>query len=200
MSIAHAILGVLMEGERHGYELAHVLADRIGGEPYNTGQIHQALEHIERAGWAHSRTTVEAARSRRQVRITADGRGEYLRWLAAPIAPTRPVRDDVLLKVALLAERDRAAAVKLLEGRKRDLLVQLSEQHAATTRAARQGTSARSAVLTLDALRFRLEAELRWVDHAMAVLRPSVTAPGAEQAEDPPPPLAQLARPSACRQ
>jgi DNA-binding PadR family transcriptional regulator len=194
MSIAHAILGVLMEGERHGYELAHVLAERIGGDPYNTGQIHQALEHIERAGWANSRTTVEAARSRRQFRITAEGRGEFLRWLAAPVAPSRPIRDDILLKLALLAERDRPAAVRLLEGRKRDLLAQLAEQHVATTRAGRHGSHPRFAALTLDALRFRLEAELRWVDHAMAVLRPAVTAPGAERAEDPPPPLATLAR------
>jgi DNA-binding PadR family transcriptional regulator len=192
MSIAHAILGVLMEGERHGYELAHVLAERVGGEPYNTGQIHQALEHLERAGWAHSRTTVEAARSRRQFRITPGGRVEFQRWLAAPVSPMRPIRDEILLKLALLAERDRVAAVRLLEGRKRDLLVQLGEQHAASARVARRGGGARFAALTLDALRFRLEAELRWVDHATANLRTTVTAPGAERAEDPPPPLAGL--------
>lgn len=194
MSIAHAILGVLMEGERHGYELAHVLAERIGGEPYNTGQIHQALEHIEGAGWAVSRTTVEAARSRRQFCITGEGRNEFLRWLARPVAPLRPVRDDMLLKLALLAERDRPAAVRLLEARKRDLLALLAEQSVASRRPA-AGPWVRFSALTLDALRFRVEAELRWVDHCIAILRPAVAAPGAERAEDPPPPLAELGRP-----
>lgn len=185
MSISHAILGVLMDGDRHGYELARMLAERIGGEPYNTGQIHQALEQLERAGWAASRTTVEASRSRREFRITSEGRVEFLRWLARPVAPLRPVRDDMLLKLVLLAERDRAAALRLLEARKRELLNQLSEHLAAVA-------PARYAALTLMALRFRIEADLRWVDHCIAVLRPPMPAPGAEEAEDPPPPLAAL--------
>jgi DNA-binding PadR family transcriptional regulator len=185
MSISHAILGVLVDGDRHGYELARMLAERVGGEPYNTGQIHQALEQLERAGWAASRTTVEAARSRRQFRITSEGRKEFSSWLARPVAPLRPVRDDMLLKLVLLAERDRAAALRLLEARKRELLNQLSEHLSASA-------PARYAALTLMALRFRIEADLRWVDHCIAVLRPPMPAPGAEEAEEPPPPLAAL--------
>jgi DNA-binding PadR family transcriptional regulator len=185
MSISHAILGVLMDGDRHGYELARKLAERIGGEPYNTGQIHQALEQLERAGWAASRTMVEASRSRREFRITGEGRVEFLRWLARPVAPLRPVRDDMLLKLVLLAERDRAAALRLLEARKRELLNQLSEHLGAAA-------PARYAALTLMALRFRIEADLRWVDHCIAVLRPPMPAPGAEEAEEPPPPLPAL--------
>lgn len=191
MSVAHAILGVLMDGERHGYELARTLAERVGGEPYNTGQIHQALEHIERHGWAASRATVAAARSRRQFRLTSEGRAEFLRWLARPVVPLRPARDDMLLKLVFLAERDRVAAARLLDARRRDLLVRLSEHVAAGP-----GVS-RYAALTLDALRFRLEADLRWVDHCTAVLRPPVPAPGAERAEDPPPALPVMPFPSA---
>jgi DNA-binding PadR family transcriptional regulator len=187
MSIAHAILGVLMDGNRHGYELARTLAERVGGEPYNTGQIHQALEQLERAGWAASRATVEAARSRREFRVTNDGRTEFLRWLASPVAPLRPVRDDMLLKLVFLAERDRGAALRLLETRRRELLVQLGEQPRG-----RGEARTRWAALTLEALRFRLEADLRWVDHCIAVLRPPTPAPGAEQAEDPPPAIGAL--------
>jgi DNA-binding PadR family transcriptional regulator len=191
MSIAQAILGILMEGDRHGYELARMLAERVGGEPYNTGQIHQALEHLERVGWAVSRPTVEAAHPRRAFRITSEGRTEYLRWLARPSDVSRPTRDDLLLKLAFLAERDRGAAVRLLEGRRREVLELLAE-HTGMRARARAGPYARCATLTLDALRFRLEADLRWVDHCIAVLRPPLPAPGAERAEDPPPALAAL--------
>jgi len=191
MSIAQAILGILMDGDRHGYELARMLAERVGGEPYNTGQIHQALEHLERAGWAASRPTVEAARSRREFRITSEGRTEFLRWLARPSGASRPTRDDLLLKLAFLAERDRGAAVRLLEGCRRGVLEQLAE-HTGMRARAREGAHARYAALTLDALRFRLEADLRWMDHCLAVLRPPLPAPGAERAEEPPPALAAL--------
>jgi DNA-binding PadR family transcriptional regulator len=189
MSIAHAIIGILVDGDRHGYELARVLADRVGGEPYNTGQIHQALEQLERAGWAVSRATVEAARSRRQFQVTAGGRAEFLRWLARPAASFRPARDDMLLKLVFLAERDRGAALRLLEARRRELLTQLAEQAVARSDARRAARGTRYAELTLEALRFRLEADLRWVDHCTAVLRPPLPAPGAENAEDPPPSL-----------
>ena len=200
MSISHAILGVLMDGDRHGYELARMLAERIGGEAYNTGQIHQALEQLQRAGWAVSRTTVEASRSRREFRVTSEGRVEFLRWLARPVAPLRPTRDDMLLKLVFLAERDRAAAVRLLEARKRELLNQLTEHLGAAAQAQHGGTRTRYAALTLMALRFRLEADLHWVDHCIAVLRPPLPAPGAEEAEDPPPPLAELPRTADLRQ
>jgi len=192
MSIAHAILGVLMDGDRHGYELARMLAERVGGEPYNTGQIHQALEQLERAGWASSRATVEAARSRRQFHVTAGGRTEFLRWLARPATGFRPARDDMLLKLVFLAERDRGAAIRLLEARRRDLLVQLAEQANVRSEERRASAGARYAGLTLEALRFRMEADLRWVDHCIAVLRPPLPAPGAEHAEDPPPSIDEL--------
>lgn len=186
-----------MDGDRHGYELARMLAERVGGEPYNTGQIHQALEHLERAGWAASRATVEAARSRREFRITSEGRTEFLCWLARPAAAPRPARDDMLLKLVFLAERDRGAAVRLLEAYRRGVMEELSVQ--AGVRAREGGRHARYAALTLDALRFRLEADLRWVDHCVAVLRPPLPAPGAERAEEPPPPLAALSLAAASR-
>jgi hypothetical protein len=97
----------------------------------------------------------------------------------------------MLLKLVLLAERDRMAAARLLEARRRDLLTQLGE-HASTSARARATARSRWAALTLDALRFRFEAELRWVDHCLAVLRPAVAAPGAERAEEPPPPVLAL--------
>jgi len=182
-----------MDGDRHGYELARMLAERVGGDPYNTGQIHQALEQLERAGWAISRATVEAARSRRQFRITAGGRSEFLRWLARPAASFRPARDDMLLKLVFLAERDRNAAIRLLEARRRELLAQLAEEAGARSEVRRTSPNrACYAELTLEALRFRLEADLRWVDHCTAVLRPPLPAPGAERAEDPPPSLDAL--------
>ena len=184
MSIAHAILGVLADHERHGYELARELAGRVGGETYNTGQIHQALEALEKEGLAVSRTAVESSRTRRSFRITPAGRTKFMAWLETPAVPNRPVRDDMLLKLVFLAERDKSGALRLLESRRRSVLAQLAEQPVDEVPPL--------ARLTLDAIRFRLEAELRWVDHCVASLRPTVAAPGAEQAEEPPPPLQAL--------
>jgi DNA-binding PadR family transcriptional regulator len=190
MSIAHAVLGVLTESERHGYEIAQVLAERTGGEPYNTGQIHQALEQIEKRGWAHSSPTVGASRFRRPFAITPAGRAEFQSWMDRPVPLTRPLRDEALLKVVFVGERDMGRVVALLLARRRAVIEALAtadrKRRAHAPAADRCG---RLAGLAADALRFRLEAELRWVEHCLHALRPPVPAPGAEATGDVPPPV-----------
>jgi DNA-binding PadR family transcriptional regulator len=190
MSIAHAVLGVLIESDCHGYEIAQVLAERTGGEPYNTGQIHQALEQLERRGWAHSRPTVGTSRFRRPCTSTPVGRAEFQSWMDRPVPLARPLRDEVLLKVVFVGERDRGRVVELLHARRHGVLESLAtadrKRRAQEPAADRRG---RLAGLASDALRFRLEAELRWVEHCLTALRPPVLAPGAEETGEIPPPV-----------
>jgi len=190
MSIAHAVLGVLNESDRHGYEIAQVLAERTGGEPYNTGQIHQALEQIERRGWAQACPTPGANRLRRPFAITPAGRAEFQSWMDRPVPVTRPLRDEILLKVIFVGGRDTRRVVDLLQVRRRAVLDSLAK--ADRTRRSRTPSAdrcGRLAALAADALRFRLEADLRWVEHCLSTLRPPMLAPGAEETGEIPPPV-----------
>jgi DNA-binding PadR family transcriptional regulator len=173
MSIAHAILGVLIEGEKHGYQIAADLAERIPTGPYNSGQVHQALARISSAGWATSRSEPGTNRARRPFAITAAGRKEFLRWLPRPVAGARPMRDEMLVKVVFLGRHDPARLVVLLEGRRREhvrRLAYLQRESRASHEPAGVGALGQ---LARDAARFREEAELRWVEHCLARLGPA---------------------------
>jgi len=91
MPIAHAVLGVLARGPRHGYELRRALEEELGADwRVDYGQLYRVLARLERAGWVRLHREERATGPTRKVRaITAAGRRELARWSAAPAAPIR---------------------------------------------------------------------------------------------------------------
>jgi DNA-binding PadR family transcriptional regulator len=183
MSTIHGVLGVLAERECHGYQIAARLAERVGAGPYNSGQIHQALEIIERRGWAVGDTDVLPSRARRQFTITPEGRREFVAWLGRPVPPSRATRDDVVLKMVFLAEHDAPRLVQLLEDRKREYVRRL----AAYQRQPVSRGTARDLVRGLVREKFALqdESEIDWIERCLVQLRAlhapdqvTVSAPG----------------------
>ena len=176
MSMAHAILGVLLEGKCHGYQLATTLAERIENGPYNTGQIHQALERLEAQGLVVSRADESVHRIRRLFALTAAGRDEFFAWLKRPVAVARPVRDEVVVKIVFLGRYQPERLRELLEERRRDHLLRLAylQRRPAAERSRTLDVGER---LARDAFRFREEAELRWVEHCLVQLSTAASAP-----------------------
>jgi DNA-binding PadR family transcriptional regulator len=171
MSMAHAILGLLVEEECHGYEIAATLGERLGGWAYNSGQVHQALGLLEARGWALSREYEVSNRTRRLYRITAGGRAEFLSWLERPVAMGRPIRDEMVVKMSFLAEHDPDRVLDILESRQREYVRRLAHAQRATRRAKNEGPAELIRKLARDAFRFREEGELRWIEHCLSQLR-----------------------------
>jgi DNA-binding PadR family transcriptional regulator len=170
MSIAHAILGILLDGDRHGYDIAGTLATRIGGGPYNSGQVHQALESLEERGLAVSRADDSALRSRRVFSPTAAGREEFLAWLAKPVPISRPLREEMVVKMVFLGVHNMELLIARLRDRQREYVRRLAHLQ----RPKRAPTCAdpikRIGQLAKDVFRFREEAELRWIEHCLTQL------------------------------
>lgn len=169
MSTIHAVLGVLTERECHGYEIGARLAERVGAGPYNSGQIHQALEIIERRGWAVGETDVLPSRARRRFTITPEGRREFVAWLDRPVPPARTQRDDVVLKMVFLAEHDVGRLVQMLEDRKREYVRRL----AAYQRQPPGNGTVRDLVRSLVRDKFALqdESEIEWIERCLGPLK-----------------------------
>ena len=172
MSMGHAILGLLIEGERHGYDVTSTLGERIGGGAYNSGQVHQALANLEGRGWASSREDEVLNRTRRLYRITAAGRAEFLTWLDRPIPIGRPIRDEVVVKMSFLAESDPGRVLDILEERQREYVRRLQRASRRTVRRPKHETPTEMLQrLARDAFRFREEGELRWIEHCLSQVR-----------------------------
>ena len=123
MAAEYAILGLLTgegeePGEGYGYDLARhfgagaPLAEVIRLEP---GMLYHHLKKLGRAGWVTGAVEPRGVRPPRRVyRITPAGRAELARWLAEPVARTREIRLEFLVKLFFARRREPALAARLV--------------------------------------------------------------------------------------
>lgn len=102
-----AVLGILVDGPRHGYDIAAEL--RPGSSMGNVWRlsrqlVYRALERLEALGLAEPRRTElgVAGRPRTIYGPTRRGRVALRDWLTAPVEHLRDVRGAFLLKLVLL--------------------------------------------------------------------------------------------------
>jgi putative molybdopterin biosynthesis protein len=95
MKIAHAILGVLAGGERHGYSLRQRLEEELGASwRLDFGQLYRALASLRARGWVTFRMQAgEGGPARKVYSLTGAGRQELERWLRESAAEPKPPRD-----------------------------------------------------------------------------------------------------------
>jgi DNA-binding PadR family transcriptional regulator len=113
-------------GSGYGYDLARhfgpgqPLAEIIHLEP---GMLYHHLKRLDRAGWVEGWLEPQGSRPPRQVyRITAAGREELRRWLAEPVARTREIRLEFLVKLYFARRLDPALADCLVAEQRERLL------------------------------------------------------------------------------
>ncbi len=101
----HALLGLLSlaGGTAHGYELARQfrrdqpLGEVIRLEP---AMLYKHLKKLARLGWLTMTTEDQAPRPPRQIcHLTSSGDAELRRWLGEPVARTREIRLEFLVKL-----------------------------------------------------------------------------------------------------
>lgn len=126
MPAEHALLGLLAlepNHAAHGYDLARHFAD---GQPLGEvfrlepGMLYHHLKKLAAAGWVESSTETQASRpARRTFRLSSAGRAELDRWLQEPVAHTREIRLEFLVKLYF--------AQRLAPGRVADLVEEQRE-------------------------------------------------------------------------
>ncbi len=167
MSVRFGLLALLAEAPSHGYSLKTAFERRTGGSwLLNIGQVYTTIQRLERDGF------VEAAGGdddRREYRITPTGRAELESWFDNPVVPEGPARDELTIKVLLATAAGDVDVTELLQRQRRASIEQLQ---AYTRRKAKSDPRRDVAFLILlDALIFRTEAEIRWLDACEARIR-----------------------------
>lgn len=166
MSVKQALLALLVEGDRYGYELRAEFEDATGGVwPLNIGQVYTTLERLERDGLV-ARSEADEARQVHYA-LTDAGRAEASAWWATPVEPGSPSRDDAALKIALAVSMPGVDAAEVIRVQRTAVLSRMQD----LTRARHASGERDSAwALVADAMIFRAEAEVRWLDHTAARL------------------------------
>ncbi|MEJ7797400.1 MAG: PadR family transcriptional regulator [Solirubrobacteraceae bacterium] len=166
MSTGHVLLGLLTDGERHGYELKREHDARFpAARPLAFGQVYATLERLRNRGLVSAATTVKVDGPERiPYAMTPAGREEFQRWLTEVEPPSPFVSNPLSVKVTLaLLTADEALAQDFLR-RQRD--AHLARMREYTSRKSDRASSLVE-VLAADYALTHLDADLRWIDAAM---------------------------------
>jgi DNA-binding PadR family transcriptional regulator len=167
VSVRYGLLSLLAEAPAHGYELKTAFERRTGGSwALNIGQVYTTLQRLERDGLV---AALPSDGERHEYRITPEGAVALEAWFTNPIVPDAPPRDELTIKVLLAVAAGDVDVTEVLQRQRRASVEQLQ----AYTRRKAQADPERdvSFLILLDALIFRIEAEIRWLDASEARIR-----------------------------
>lgn len=184
MSVRMALLTLVADGPRYGYQLRGEFEERTGGTwALNVGQVYTTLSRLTRDGLVAVDATTGGEDTRTYV-ATPAGRAAVAGWFATPV-PRGEVapREELAMKLAL------ALATPGV-----DIRAVVQRQRVETLTALQQLTRAKLAIpvdavarlLLLESQLFAVEAEARWLDLVESVLLARVRTAAAPPAPSPP--------------
>ena len=165
MSVRNAILGLLAQQPRHGYELRAAFEALIGGdEIWNVkpAQIYATLSRLEEAGLVRQDSIKQDNGPEKRIySLTTTGQSELAQWFVTGVA-TEHQRDEFFVKLMVSLYSEEIDPYQVIRGQRGRLYRDL---HALTTR--RNGIDARrelAQIFLMDKSIMHLEADLRWLD------------------------------------
>jgi len=168
MSVRHAILGLLAQRPRHGYDLRAAFSAVVGGDEnwdVKPAQIYTTLERLGEAGLIECTSDMGegAEPGRRIYAITPQGDAVLREWFASGVVPEHQ-RDEFFVKLMTALVSGEADTGRLVQTQRATLYQEL---HAATTlRDSYNPHTEMAQILLLDKSIMHLEADLRWLDFA----------------------------------
>jgi DNA-binding PadR family transcriptional regulator len=184
VSVRNALLALLEQGPRYGYQLRAEFEHRTGGTwPLNVGQVYTTLSRLERDGLIEGQGTDDEGHV--MYAVTPAGRDEVVSWFTSPVSRTQPPREELAIKLALAVTTPGVDVGAVIQQQRSATIAAMQDY----TRLKRQAGVAHAGDdlawgLVLDSLVFTAEAEVRWLDHCEARLRraaldrETATAPG----------------------
>lgn len=168
MTVRHAILGLLAQRPRHGYELRAAFSAVIGGDEnwdVKPAQIYTTLERLEEAGLVERRSDMGEGNepARRIYALTTQGDQVLREWFATGVIPEHQ-HDEFFVKLMTALASGEVDITHLVQIQRVTLFQEL---HSATTM--RDGYDPRTEmaqILLLDKAIMHLEADLHWLDFA----------------------------------
>jgi DNA-binding PadR family transcriptional regulator len=164
LSVRNAILGLLAQKPRHGYEL-HAAFSAVSGATWDVkpAQIYTTLERLEESGLVQTASDLGEGREpeRRIYAITHDGREALKDWFADGV-PTGHQRDEFYVKLMVGLVSGEADPARIIQTQRARLYQDLHD--ATAQRDSYNPRTEMAQILLLDKAIMHLEADLRWLD------------------------------------
>jgi DNA-binding PadR family transcriptional regulator len=168
--LKYALLGMLAQEPRHGYDLKQDFEAMLGGTwPLNIGQVYTTLSRLERDGLVESEVVPQELLPDRKVyQVTEAGRKELEEWVTEPTEGMIRLKDEFFIKLLIhqmislrgaraLIWRQRQVYMRTLAG-----LVELRDDSNLDP----------ATILLVEGAILHVEADLAWLDLCEERLEP----------------------------
>ncbi|HET9492870.1 MAG TPA: PadR family transcriptional regulator [Chloroflexia bacterium] len=168
--VQNALLALLSERPRHGYELRELFGAALEGHwELNSGQIYSSLDRLARDGLVVEEGIERGGGpDKRLWTLTDAGREALANWFGSPVPRDYRLRDELYLKLMLALGTAPKTARQVLWVQRRELFRELHDLTARRNKLDPRRQLAR--ILLLDSAIMHTEAELRWLEMVEARL------------------------------
>jgi DNA-binding PadR family transcriptional regulator len=158
----YAILGLLSQESRHGYDLKQAFEAMLGGTwPLNIGQVYTTLSRLERDGYVESQIVPQELLPDRKVySLTQTGKDELNRWLSEPTQGTIRLKDEFFIKLLILQLTHSSDPIALIR-KQRQVYMQTLAQ---LTNLLNDSNLNPSTALLIEGAILHVEADMQWLD------------------------------------
>jgi DNA-binding PadR family transcriptional regulator len=163
MSVRHALLGLIAQRPRHGYELRAAFEAMMGGAAnwdVKPGQVYATLARLEESGQV-SRQAGDLDRERQVYALTDTGREDLHRWFSQPVVSEHR-RNEFFAKLMVAIATGEPFPARAIQVQRTHLYRELHDAVGQRQRA--QPSTELAHILLLDNVAMHLEADLRWLD------------------------------------
>ncbi len=100
MSLKYALLGLIVENPKYGYEIKQQFEGALGNVwSVSYGQLYPTLRRLSEVGWVTKKTAPGKKAAERNIySITAKGKKRLDEWLLKPLRTNYRVKDEFTLK------------------------------------------------------------------------------------------------------
>jgi DNA-binding PadR family transcriptional regulator len=165
MSVRHAVLGLLAQRPRHGYELRAAFQALVGGKEnwdVKPAQIYTTLTRLEQGGFvAEDGIEQDTGPEKRIYTITLAGRKILTEWFSCGVEPGHQ-QDEFFLKLMIGLVSGAADPYRLIHTQRTHLFQKLHD--ITEQRGCVDPSRELALIFLLDKAAMHLEADLRWLD------------------------------------
>lgn len=170
MAVREGLLAVLSTGPRHGYQVKTDFEAMTGGVwKINVGQVYTTLDRLERDGMV----VMDESGDPKVYSVTDSGLQALATWWEAGSLDEAPPRDELMLKVLTALDAGTEQVLEVISSH-RTTLTSLLQQRRARMRREREMEAPLASQLVDDALMYRAESDLRWLDQCESRIRNSI--------------------------
>ena len=171
MSLKYALLGLLAESPKYGYEIKQKFEGALGNVwSVSYGQLYPTLRRLAEQEWVSKKTAPGKKTAEKNIySLTPKGRKKLDEWLLRPLRSKYKVKDEFTLKFLFFNKLARATVLEYLQGQQQKTVSQKEGFLRALAALQNEQDFFLPAIIRRGVL--HLEAEIAWLEEVIRLLR-----------------------------